>query len=66
MKMFANRRRVLGQGIKPSWCPLHRLMTLKYPIEDPSSLIMEYMDTDAASTQEVIQKTHGNLICHKI
>lgn len=34
-------------------------MKLKYPNEDPSS--MEYMDTDVASSQEVIQKTHGNL-----
>ncbi|KAL0147607.1 hypothetical protein M9458_056626, partial [Cirrhinus mrigala] len=23
MKMIANRRRVLGQSIKPSWSPLH-------------------------------------------
>ncbi|RXN17834.1 hypothetical protein ROHU_026681 [Labeo rohita] len=30
-----------------------RLMTLKYPNEDTSSVIMEYMDTDVGSTQEL-------------
>ncbi|RXN38415.1 TRPM8 channel-associated factor-like protein [Labeo rohita] len=59
-------RSIADLAAKPGKFPRkERLMTLKYPNEDTSSVIMEYMDTDVGSTQEVIQRNHGNL-CHTI
>ncbi|RXN32644.1 hypothetical protein ROHU_016086 [Labeo rohita] len=55
----------ISGGLESEAEPVEELMTLKYPNEDTGSVIMEYMDTDVGSTQEVIQKIHGNL-CHTI
>ncbi|XP_058632695.1 sterile alpha motif domain-containing protein 3-like isoform X1 [Onychostoma macrolepis] len=68
MKIFASRGGVVGQRIKTLLVPttqtddieVKRECIIKslcvYLNEDPSSLILEFMDTDGASTQEAIQK----------